>query len=144
MTMEKKSGPPNNVKKKAPSVFSLLTPYRGMIVLLIFLALLSNGINLTLPKIIAGGIDAYPNHYILKSVLIKFLSAAGFIFIFAYLQGVVQTYASERVARDLRYRIASKISMQSHAYIEQANPSKLLTNLTSDIDSIKMFVAQAI
>jgi ATP-binding cassette, subfamily B, bacterial len=142
--MEKKSAPPNKVQQKGPSVFSLLGPYRGMILLLILFALISNGINLVIPKIISAGIDAYPKHYVLRSVLVKFLSAAIIIFIFAYLQGIVQTYASERVARDIRSRLASKISIQSYAYIQQANPSKLLTNLTSDIDSIKMFVSQAI
>lgn len=142
--MEKKDGPPNKNKQKPPSVFSLLGPYRGMISLLIFFSLISNGINLVLPRIIAHGIDAYPDHYVLKSILIEFFSAIIVIFIFAYFQGMVQTFASEKVARDLRSRLAFKISTQSHAYIEQASPSKLLTNLTADIDSIKLFVAQAI
>jgi ATP-binding cassette, subfamily B, bacterial len=131
-------------KQKSPGIFTLLTPYRGMIILLLFFALLSNGINLVLPKIIAGGIDAFPAKYALGNVLIKFLSAVVFIFLFTFFQGLVQTITSEKVARDLRSRIASKISMQSYAYIEQANPSKLLTNLTADVDSIKMFVSQAI
>ncbi|MBS1597644.1 MAG: ABC transporter ATP-binding protein [Bacteroidetes bacterium] len=135
---------PASPKKKSPSVFSLLGPYRGMIILLIFFSLLSNSINLVLPKIISKGIDAYPDHYVLKTVLTEFLSAAGIIFVFTYLMGVVQTYASERVARDLRYKLAARISLQSHEYVQVANPSKLLTNLTADIDSIKMFVAQAI
>lgn len=56
----------------------------------------------------------------------------------------MQTYASERVARDLRTRLSDQISRQNHAYVIQANPSKLLTNLTADADSIKMFVSQAI
>jgi len=142
--MKEKTAPPRPAKPKGPSVFGLLKPYRGMVTLLIFFALLSNGINLALPKIIANGIDAYPAHYVLRTVLVEFLSAAVIIFIFTYLQSIVQTYASERVARDLRSRIASKISVQSHAYVEQANPSKLLTNLTADVDSIKMFVSQAI
>ncbi len=142
--MQKKAGPPNNSKQKGPSVFSLLTPYRGMILLLILFALVSNGVNLAIPKIISAGIDAYPKHYVLQSVLVKFLSAAVAIFIFTYLQSVVQTFASERVARDLRSRIAFKISMQSYSNIERANPSKLLTNLTADVDSVKMFVSQAI
>ncbi|MEP7108188.1 MAG: ABC transporter ATP-binding protein [Ferruginibacter sp.] len=142
--MAKKAGPSGNATKKASSVFSLLTPYRGMIFLLIFFALLSNGINLALPKIIANGIDAYPRDYVLRQVLIKFLSATVVIFIFTYLQGVVQIYTSEKVARDLRSRLAYKISIQSHDYVEQLNPSKLLTNLTADVDSIKMFVSQAI
>jgi ATP-binding cassette subfamily B protein len=131
-------------KQKGPSVFSLLTPYRGMILLLMLFALLSNGINLVLPKIIAHGIDAYPTHYVLRTVLIEFISAAVFIFIFTYLQNIVQVYASEKVARDLRSRLASKISAQPYAYIEKAGSSTLLTNLTSDVDSIKMFVSQAI
>ena len=115
-----------------------------MIALLIFFALLSNGINLVLPKIIANGIDAYPSHYVLKTILFEFLLAAVIIFIFTFLQNIVQTYASEKVARDMRSRLASKISTQDYAFIEQSNASKLLTNLTSDVDSIKMFVSQAI
>src|SRR5207248_3788789 len=55
-----------------------------------------------------------------------------------------QTYASERVARDLRTRLVTKISAQDHAFIQQATPAKLLTNLTSDVDAVKMFVSQAI
>lgn len=126
-------------------MFALLKPYSGMITMLIVFALLSNGINLVIPKIISNGIDAYTNgHLILNRIIVEFTLAALFIFIFTYLQSIVQTYASERVARDLRTRLSEKISRQSYAYIERANPSKLLTNLTSDIDSIKMFVSQAI
>lgn len=142
--MKKKAGPPSDTIKKGPGIFSLLTPYRGMVFALIFFALLSNGINLILPKIIANGIDAWPKQFVLQQVLIKFLSATVIIFIFTYLQGVVQVYTSEKVARDLRSRLSYKISTQSHTFIEQANPSKLLTNLTADVDSIKMFVSQAI
>jgi ATP-binding cassette, subfamily B, bacterial len=131
-------------KKKSPGISKLLRPYRGMIFLLIFFALLSNGINLVLPRIIASGIDAFPSHYVLRPLLIKFLSAAVVIFIFTFLQSIIQTNTAERVARDLRARLASKISTQSYAYIEQANPSKLLTNLTADVDSVKTFISQAI
>ncbi|MDN3654968.1 ABC transporter ATP-binding protein [Ferruginibacter paludis] len=142
--MESKAGSPGKSKQKGASVFSLLGPYKGMIFLLLLFALLSNGINLFLPKIVAGAIDAYPKNYVLRQVLVKFLSAAVVIFIFTWLQGLVQIYASEKVARDLRTRLAHKISVQSHSYIEENNPSKLLTNLTADVDSIKMFVSQAI
>src|SRR6185369_1084186 len=57
---------------------------------------------------------------------------------------VVQTYAAERVGKDLRTRTVTKISGQDHGFIQQATPAKLLTNLTSDVDAIKMFVSQAI
>lgn len=56
----------------------------------------------------------------------------------------MQTYTSERVARDMRMKLIKKISLQDYNYIQIATPSKLLTNLTSDVDSIKTFVSQAI
>jgi ATP-binding cassette, subfamily B, bacterial len=127
------------------SVFALLGHYKRIIILLILLALLSNGINLIIPKIISHGIDSFTGgHYLLKSILIEFLSATFLIFLLTYLQSVVQTYASERVARDIRTQLTAKISRQSFSYIQRTNPSKLLTNLTSDVDSVKMFVSQAL
>src|SRR5205807_9388872 len=74
----------------------------------------------------------------------EFFAVAAGIFIFSYLQLVAQTYASERVARDLRTRLIGKISEQDHAFIQQVTPAKLLTNLTSDVDAIKLFVSQAV
>jgi ATP-binding cassette subfamily B protein len=140
--------PPEKQKidqKKPPGIFSLLKPYGGMVALLILFALFSNGINLFLPKIIANGIDAYTHkHFDVKQIITEFSLAVLLIFIFGYLQSIIQTYASERVARDMRTRLSDKISKQSHAFIEKANPSKLLTNLTADTDSIKLFVSQAI
>ncbi|GAB4013846.1 ABC transporter ATP-binding protein [Spirosoma migulaei] len=116
-----------------------------MILLLILFALISNGVNLVLPMLISHGIDDYSaGKFVLRTIVIEFLVATLFIFVFTYLQSVVQTYASERVARDLRTQVAAKISRQSFTYIQQTNPSKLLTNLTSDIDSVKLFVSQAI
>jgi ATP-binding cassette subfamily B protein len=132
-------------KTKPPGIFSLLKPYRGLILLLLLLALFSNGINLWIPRIIAQGIDSFTRvHGLGSKIVIQFFVAALLIFVFSYLQSIVQTYASEKVARDLRTRLSDKISRQSHAFIQQANPSKLLTNLTSDSDSIKLFVSQAV
>ena len=131
-------------KPRSPGLSVLMKPYRNWIILLIFFALLSNGVNLLLPRIIAAGIDAYPTHYNLKKILIEFITAAGIIFIFTYLQSIIQTNTAERVSRDLRSRLAGRISTQSYMAVEKANPSKLLTNLTADVDSVKMFVSQAI
>jgi len=132
-------------KKKEAGIFSLLQPYMGMVVLLILFTLLSNGLNLWLPKIIGNGIDAYGHGtFQLHPLLIKFLVAVVVILVFTYLQNIIQTYVSEKVARNLRTRISNKISGQSYAWVEQANPSRLLTNLIADVDSIKLFVSQAI
>jgi len=131
-------------KKNTTNVFSLLRPYSGLVILLILMALLGSAVNMLIPKIIAHGIDAFSsNHFNTVSVVIQFLSAAIAIFIFTFTQNILQTYASERVARDLRTKLSEKISLQSYSFILKSNPSKLLTNLTSDIDSLKMFVSQA-
>ncbi|GAA0540280.1 ABC transporter ATP-binding protein [Chitinophaga japonensis] len=130
---------------KPPRLTALIQPYRGLVTLLIVLALFSNGLNLVLPRIIAYGIDAYGRgETVFKPVITWFALTALCIFIFTYLQNIVQTYASERVARDLRTRLAAKVSQQTYAGIQSANPSRLLTNFTSDIDTVKLFVSQAI
>jgi ATP-binding cassette subfamily B protein len=135
---------PGRDSVKKPGVFSLLKQYSGMVTLLIIMALLGSGINMLIPKIIAGGIDAYSaNNYNLTKIVIQFLSAAALIFLFTSIQNIVQTYASEKVAKNLRSKLSERISRQSYTYILKSNPSKLLTNLTSDIDSVKMFVSQA-
>ncbi len=134
-----------NIKSPKPGIFKLLKPYSGMISALLFFALLSNGLNLVIPKIIQAGIDDFTNGaWNMRKIITWFSVAAILIFVFTYIQSIIQTYASEKVARDLRNNLSSKISNQDYAYIQQNTPGKLLTNLTSDVDAIKMFVAQAI
>lgn len=127
------------------NVFAVLKPYRLMIFGLILFALLSNAVNLFIPKIISQSIDEFSaGDFSYQKMLIEFLVASLIILVFTFFQGILQTYASERVARDLRTQLTDKISRQSFAFIQQANPSKLLTNLTSDVDSVKMFVSMAV
>ena len=109
------------------------------------MTIMGNSLNLLVPRIISNAIDTYAQQrLILTTLIVEFLAVAAGIFVFAYLQAVVQTYASERVARDLRTQLVGKISRQDHAFIQQATPAKLLTNLTSDVDAVKTFVSQAI
>ncbi|OIP01184.1 MAG: ABC transporter ATP-binding protein [Bacteroidetes bacterium CG2_30_33_31] len=132
-------------KIRKPNIFAVVKPYKLMISGLIGIALLSNAVNLVIPKLISYGIDDFSNgSFSYEKLIIQFLIAAFIILVFTFLQGILQTYASEIVARDLRAKLSNKISNQSYAYIQQTNPSKLLTNLTSDIDSIKLFVSMAI
>ena len=142
--MDKAVSQPSKDKTSAPSIFGLLKPYSGLVIILIIMALLGSGINMLIPKIIAHGIDTFStNKFNSRSVIIQFLVAGTLIFIFTFLQNIIQTYASERVAKDLRTQLSDKISRQSYAFVLKSNPSKLLTNLTSDIDSVKMFVSMA-
>ena len=139
-TKQKKGGRPGKA-----NIFEVLKPYKLMIFGLIAFALLSNAVNLVIPKLISHSIDDFSKGaFNYQRIILEFLVAALIIFIFTFLQGILQTYASERVARDLRTKLSDKISRQSYAFILQSNPSKLLTNLTSDMDSVKMFVSMAV
>ena len=128
-----------------PSLIGLLKPYTRLIAGLVVMTILGNSLNLLVPRIIANAIDTYAQQrLILTTLIVEFFAVALGIFLFSYLQAVAQTYASERVARDMRTRLVGKISSQDHAFIQQVTPAKLLTNLTSDVDAVKMFVSQAI
>jgi ATP-binding cassette subfamily B protein len=137
------SMPPKNTPK--PNLFGLMKPYKGLIALLVVFTVSANALNLYVPKIIEHSIDNFARHnLVIVHMVLQFGIVAGLIFLFTYLQTIVQTLAAERVARDLRTRVAEKISRQEYAYIEKVGPSKLLTNLTADADAIKNFVAQGI
>ena len=138
-----KEDPETGVEQKA-GLFSVLGPYRGIVIILIIIALAASSINLLIPKIIARSIDSFSaSSFKAGTVITEFLVAAFGIFIFTFLQGILQTFTAERVAKDLRNKLANKISHQSYSYILKTSPAKLLTNLTSDMDSLKMFVSQA-
>lgn len=139
----KRTGAPR--RPPGAGLFALLKPYRGLVAILVVITIAGNGLTLVVPKIISRAIDAYTQQsFVLSTVVLQFFVVAFFVFAFTYLQSIVQTYASERVAKDLRTRLAAKIATQSYDSIEKLTPAKLLTNLTSDVDGVKLFVSMAV
>ncbi len=127
------------------SVVNLLRPYKGLIILLVLFTLLGNGLNLIIPLIISDAIDSYSNHNMTyATVVYQFIAISFFIMVFSYIQNAIQTYTAEKVARDIRFSLSEKVSRQSYVYLLRSNPSRLLTMLTSDVDSIKTFVSHAV
>ena len=134
----------NNINKKN-NVFGLIKPYALLIIILIALTIFGNGLNLFIPKIISKSIDSYNNvDFSIVSIVIEFAVIAIGIFVLGFLQSILQTYISEKVAKDLRTKLINKISKKEYSYIQKATSSKILTNLTADVDSIKVFISQAI
>jgi ATP-binding cassette subfamily B protein len=148
--MKRNATPARPKRPAAPSLLPLLKPYQGLIVLLAALTVAANGLTLEVPKLISHSIDDYIKASLLhqgfktNTIVIEFTAIALAVFILTYIQSLVQTFASERVAKDLRSRLVAKISVQSFAFVEKITPAKLLTNLTSDIDSVKLYVSQAV
>ncbi len=128
-----------------PSIMALLAPYRGQLFFLVFVSLVANLIGLALPKVISHSINTFvAGTFVYQDAILYFLLLAFGIFIFTVLQNVVQTYLSEKVARDLRTQLSGKISRGSYHFIQESSPSKLLSYLTSDVDAVKSFVSQGV
>jgi len=105
----------------------------------------ANGLNLLVPKLVARAIDTFAATQVVSGSLVaEFIAVSAGIFVFTYLQSIAQTFAAERVARDLRTQLVAKLSGQSFAYVQQVTTAKLLTNLTSDVDAVKVFISQAV
>ena len=137
--------PTKPTKPKMPSLFGLLRPYRGWIALLSVLTVVASGLGLAVPQVIAHAIDTFAAGRLQIGPTVAALSAltlGGFVV--GALQVLVQIYASEKVARDLRSRLADKIAQQTYAQVETLTPASLLTNFTSDVDGIKNFVSTAV
>jgi ATP-binding cassette subfamily B protein len=117
-----KKGPPPGA-----GLFLLLKPYRPQVATLVVLTIAGNALNLVVPKLISHAIDAYTQRtFVLSTTVLQFFVVAFFVFALTYLQSIAQTYASERVAKDLRIRLAGKIAQQSYSAVEKLTPAKLL------------------
>src|SRR5580658_5131447 len=124
----KRSGAPK--KPPGSGLFALLKPYRQLVALLVVMTIAGNALTLVVPKLISHAIDAYQQRaFVLSTFVLQFFVIALLVFALNYLQNIMQTYASERVARDLRTRLAAKIATQSYSNIDRLTPAKLLTNL---------------
>ena len=144
MDIPKKAGPPRK-PPSAAGLFALLRPYRPLIATLVVLTISANAITLIVPKLIANAIDAYTQRtFVLSAAVTRFFIVALCVFALTYLQSIAQTFASEKVAKDLRTRLAERIALQSYGSVESLTPAKLLTNLTSDVDGVKLFISQAV
>lgn len=124
----------------------LLRPYLSLVAAIVVFTAAANALSLAIPRIIARAIDTFGAGapLALGPLALELGAVAGGIFLFTYLQNAAQVYASERVARDLRADLVAKLATQDLAYIQRVTAATLLTNLTSDVDAVKLFVSQAV
>lgn len=135
----------NKLGNSNAKLFSLAKPYMWFIVGILAISLVANGLGLIIPKITATVLDTFRNpDFKLINYLGIFLLIAIAILIFEGLQSVLQTYLSEKIARNLRSDLINKISKQPFSFIIQITPEKLLTILTADVDNIKTAISQGL
>ncbi len=131
-------------KKPKNSVFSLLPRYKGYLFGLLSISVLSSALSLVVPRLVASGIDAFnKGTYDMISFGTPFMFVLFGVLVSSYALAVLQAYTAERVARDIRHDVADRLSRQTFSYVQLTTPSRLLTNLTSDVDAVKTFVSTA-
>jgi len=137
----KKNKSTNNNRK----LLALAKPYIWFIIGILAFSLGNNGLGLVIPKITAAVLDTFHNpEFNLTNYLGFFLLITVLILVFAAMQTILQTYLSEKIAKDLRTQLITKISQQPFSFIVQITPEKLLTILTADVDNIKMAISQGL
>src|ERR1700761_5869261 len=140
-----KQGLPPDGRPKGPGLFSLLKPYRGLVYPLVGLTIVSASVGLMVPLIIRQGINAFvAQRTDIGQFLLEFFAASIGSFLLTFAISFVQTYTAEKVARDLRTQLTNRISRQDYAFLQKTSSAQLLTNLTADVDSIKIFISQAV
>ncbi len=126
-------------------MFSLIKTYRSVVGALIVLALGQSVLSLILPKVISRAInDFVGGTYISSTVVVEFGLLALGTLIFGAVLVFIQTRVGERVAKDLRNKLAESVSKQNFLFVQNKSSAVLLTNFSSDIDAVKQFVSMAI
>lgn len=141
-----KNSKPDQPKRSKIDFIAFLKPYTKLTILLLVLVLLANGLNLFIPKLTGETIDLYSNNhnanltskYLLLAVLVVF------IFIFTIAQITVSVILGEKIAKDLREKLLKKLSKSSYLWVLKRTQSELLTNFTSDADSVKNIIGSGL
>jgi len=132
-------------KQKKENLLSFLKDFRPLIITVIILALLVNLLGLILPKINSRAIDSLQSQtYNKNDFILLYLAVVSIILVLGIIQNIISNITTERIAAKLRIQVIEKISKQSFAYINKVTTSKLLTNLISDVDAVKLFVNQGL
>ena len=133
-------------KNKKIHLIEFFKPYSGVILITILAVIVSNGLNLLIPRMIGASLD----HYQLNP---RFNQSLDFLFLGLTLIGILfatmfqiyfSAYTSEKIALDYRAKLINKLSKQSFGYVSKSGPADLLTNITSDVDAIKNLVSQGL
>ncbi len=136
----------NKGYKPEVSFFGFLKPFAGFIILITLFGISANGLSLLPPKLAGNLIDKLNSNELsnIDNALLLLILLSLIIFVINILQIVISAFVSELVAQKLRKNILKKISEQNITFVNEVTPSKLLTIMTSDVDSVKVFISQGL
>ncbi len=123
----------------ARRLFRYLKPYKGLVIIALFLTLITNILGPLQPKFTQYGID----NFIVKGQLsgfeifvIAFFCVMFLQYFFAYIQEILINNVGQRVMFDLRTEIFTKLQYQEISYYDKYPVGRIITRLTSDVDAL--------
>jgi ATP-binding cassette subfamily B protein len=132
-------------KNKESSLLIFLGKFKWQIAIVVIISLVINGLSLILPRMQSPIINSFfLGTYDEQEVILNYTLIIGSIFVLSIIQTIFSSYVSELIAKELRKNITEKISKQSFSYLNTITTSRILTNLTSDVDAVKNFISQGI
>lgn len=121
--------------------------HTNLLILLIVISLFANLLTLAIPRITQSVIDSLDPQafsYELSTLVGTYLPIAFTLFLLSLLQTVLSSLLSERVAYSQRLDLISKLKNHSNSYIAEKGVDQIITNITSDVDSVKLFISQGL
>ena len=126
-------------RASARRLLKYLRPYLRLIVPALFFTLLVNALGVIEPKFFQYAIDWYiiPGDYSgLNLLAIVFLIMKLLQFVVSYFQTVMLQSVGQHVMFDLRSQLYRKLQHQEVAYFDRNPVGRVMTRLTSDVDSL--------
>jgi len=127
-------------------IFSYVKPYRVLVVVAFIALAVSTAGELFIPVFIQRVIDsiiivktASPNFTLLRGACIVLFIALMLVFLFSFLQTWTTSLIAQRVMRDIRLALFKTTLGQSSASLSKHPVGRIVTRLTSDVETINEF-----
>ena len=127
----------------------MLRPYRRQVIAASIVLVLFSLATLAGPLLIKYGIDKglnpkHPSGHKLDMAVLGYIAAALATLVFGRSQILLVTKVGENFLRDLRVRVFDHLQAMSMAFFDQEQAGKLVSRMTSDIDSLQDLVQQGL
>jgi ATP-binding cassette subfamily B protein len=125
-------------------IFSYVKPYRHLLVLVVLALVLSTLGDLVLPVIMQRVIDdailkpGGDRALLMQMAVVALVILAG-VFGFTFVQTWFANLIGQRVMKDMRLELFKKTASQSTAFLSKHPVGRLVTRLTSDVETINSF-----
>ncbi len=123
----------------ARRLLKYLKPYVRVLIPALLLTLFANALGVAQPKFVQYAIDEgilKSNLAVLNLIALGFFAVKLLQFVTSYLQTVMLETVGQRVMYDLRGELYEKLQHQEVAYFDRNPVGRVMTRLTSDVDSL--------